>query len=167
MLWMDINKKTYGFDCGLFVDYFILILITFIFISDIADWMVKKTESIKGLEDLTKDTVKLARLVFQSRDGHIWAYSDVGLIFSDADAEVAIEEFNRGNRAIFEAGSSDLEFNLAGPSYESLSTCLAKSGGRMVEIDPPVRKIINFYRAHDKALLYTAQDYRAGSNTNN
>jgi len=95
-------------------------------------------EGINGLADLLQDAAKVQRLIEQSPDGRVWAYTDTGLFFPDDWMAQAVETFNEGEQDIFDNDDvpAALNFYQAGPTYGSVNTGGVKSGGRIVELDP-------------------------------
>lgn len=119
-------------------------------------------EQIKGLTHLLTDPDKIQRLAQESPNGNLWAYTDAGLFFPDNWMKSAVEKFNDGDRTVFEQDErpANLEFCLAGGTYDSVNTGGSKSGGRIIEIDSKTLKIVSISKSGERELVYTAEDYR-------
>ena len=122
----------------------------------------KMIEAIGGLAELLGDSEKVERLLQDSSDGRLWAYSDVSIVFRDEWMKQAVERFNQGDKTAFTDCDEPMNFHRAGSTYEAVNKGISqmKSGGRIVELDPELQKVVAVYRRNQREPFYIALEYR-------
>ncbi len=120
---------------------------------------------IDNLVDLLSDEDRLKRMRAISSDRTIWAITKVQPDFDDEWMGETVELFNSQPLAVREPlmKQRGLEFNAAGPTYESVTKGTSMDSVRIIQLDPIAQKIMRVYdgtvEEFIEKVVYTAKGY--------